>query len=107
MVTEPDISVNRKKIIRIYLQNVHRKKPDTEGYNISHDGKEGYWLERQMGISPNRKNEADLFDHEMKNYTTGKTSYGDWSADYYVFKDEKYNISRDDFLKIFGHPNPS
>jgi len=106
MVTDVDISGNRRKIISIYLQNVHGKKPDTEGYNTSHDGKEGHWLERQMGISPNRKNEPDLFEHEMKNYTTGKTTYGDWSADYYIFKDNKYNISRDEFLKIFGHPNP-
>jgi hypothetical protein len=106
MVSDLEISESRRKIIEIYKKNVHGRRPDTGKYNYRHDGKGGHWLERQMGISPNRKNEPDLFDHEMKNDTMSKTTFGDWSADYYVFTDKQFNISRDQFLEIFGHPNP-
>ena len=97
---------DRQTIIDRYMKNVHGKKPDTTGFTTGHDGKEGHWLEIQMGIDPNGTNDADIFGYEMKNDTTSKTTFGDWSADYYIFADEKYDISRDDFLKIFGHPNP-
>jgi hypothetical protein len=96
---------SRLKIIELYKKNVHGKKPDTSGYTEGHDGKEGHWLEVQMGIDPNGINDADIMGLEMKNDTTSKTTFGDWSADYYIFKDDKYRISRDEFLKIFGHPN--
>ncbi len=41
-----------------------------------------------------------------KNNTTSKTTFGDWSASYYIFKDDEYGISRDEFMVIFGAPNP-
>lgn len=97
---------DRQTIIDRYMKNVHGKKPVIDKYNKNHDGKEGHWLEEQMGITPNGNNDADLLGYEMKNDTTSKTTFGDWSADYYIFKDKKFNISKDDFLKIFGHPNP-
>ena len=103
MSKQPNV---RKIIIDIYRQKVHGKKSDTTGFTAGHDGKEGHWLEIQMGISPNGINDADLMGYEMKNDTTGKTTFGDWSADYYIFKDDLFGISRDDFLRIFGHPNP-
>lgn len=106
MAPEDPVLENRKKIIERYMQNVHGKRPDTVKSNIRHDGKEGHWLETQMGIGHNRNMAPDIFEHEMKNDTTNKTSFGDWSADYYIFKDSDYNMSREDFLKIFGHPNP-
>ncbi|WP_268544021.1 LlaMI family restriction endonuclease [Candidatus Nitrosotenuis cloacae] len=96
----------RKEIIGIYVKNVHGKRPDTGTYNSKHDGKGGHWLERQMGLAHNNRTAPDLLDHEMKNDTTSKTTFGDWSADYYIFKDDGFDISRDKFLKIFGHPNP-
>ena len=99
------VTDDRQIIIYRYMKNVHGKKSDTDKYNKKHDGKEGHWLEVQMGIAPNANNDADLLGYEMKNDTTSKTTFGDWSADYYIFKDDKFNISKDDFLKIFGHPN--
>jgi len=99
-------SDERQEIIDRYMKNVHGKKSDTSKYTMRHDGKEGHWLENQMGIEPNAKNEPDLLGYELKNDTTSKTTFGDWSADYYIFRDESFNISKDDFLKIFGHPNP-
>ena len=66
-----------------------------------------------MGIEINNRTEADLFGYEMKNQTTsGKTTFGDWSADYYIFKNSKYfysednRINRDQFMEIFGTYKP-
>jgi len=97
---------DRQTIINRYMKNVHGKKSDTTKFTAGHDGKEGHWLEIQMGVDPNGVNDADLMGYEMKNDTTSKTTFGDWSADYYIFKDDKYDLSKDDFLIIFGHPNP-
>ncbi len=99
----------KQEIIKRFNNNVRGKKPDTSIGNQNHDGKSGHWLERQMGIGVNNRTEADLFGYEMKNQTTsGKTTFGDWSADYYIFKDSKYfnsrvnGINRDQFMQIFG-----
>lgn len=100
-----DFFVSKNKIISLFLKNVKGRKFEVLAVNVDHDGKEGHWLETQMGISHNGRNEPDIFGFEMKNDTRSKTSFGDWSADYYIFKDEKYDISRDDFIKIFGKPN--
>jgi hypothetical protein len=99
-------NVIKKKIIKLFTKNVFGKKPDISRSNIKHDGKDGHWLETQMGIAHNASNSPDLEGFEMKNNTTNKTTFGDWSADYYIFKDKKYGIDRDKFLMIFGAPNP-
>lgn len=106
---------NKEKIIKIFNDNVKGKKSNTIDSNQKHCGKEGHWLEKQMGIKPNGKNEADLLGYEMKNETTsGKTTFGDWSADEYIYLhgrkkqnsiNKEYNLSRDDFFDIFGKPN--
>jgi hypothetical protein len=108
---------NKRIIIDKFNQNVKGKVSNTTSNNLKHDGKEGHWLETQMGISHNGNNEADLLGYEMKNQTkSGKTTFGDWSADEYIFlhgrtKDKinsinkPYQITRDDFLEIFGKPN--
>lgn len=99
----------KQEIIRRFNNNVKGKKPNTSHSNQYHDGKFGHWLETQMGIKINNRTEADLFGYEMKNQTTsGKTTFGDWSADYYIFKDSKYfgskviGTNRDRFMEIFG-----
>jgi len=95
----------KKKIIELFKKNVKGKNPDLSKYTTKHDGKEGHWLEAQMNIKPNADNLPDLYGYEMKNSTKSKTTFGDWSADFYIFKDSKYKITRDDFLQIFGKPN--
>lgn len=101
-----------KKIVKLFFSKVKGKKPDVSNQNQRHDGKHGHWLETQMGIIHNSKNDPDIFGYEMKNNTTNKTTFGDWSADYYIFNDENYfskdsrMINRDKFMKIFGCPNP-
>jgi hypothetical protein len=100
-----------KKIVKLFFNNVKGKTPDVTNQNQNHDGRKGHWLETQMGIKHNSNNDADIYGYEMKNKTTSKTTFGDWSADYYIYKDEKYFpkdrsiVNRDKFMTIFGGPS--
>lgn len=108
---QKDPQVAKNSIIKLFFKEVKGKIPDTSKSNIGHDGKGGHWLETQMGISHNSKNEADLDGYEMKNNTTSKTTFGDWSANYYIYKDTNYFAkartieNRDKFMTIFGGPS--
>lgn len=98
--------MNAKEIIiKRFKDNVFGKRADTSSKNLKHSGKDGHWLEEQMGVAANASNAPDLFGYEMKNETTSKTTFGDWSGDYYIYKDSNYGITRNDFLEIFGKPN--
>lgn len=99
------MDIGKKKIIQLFDKNVRGIKPDLSSYKTKHDGKEGHWLETRMSIKPNADNLPDLYGYEMKKSTRSKITFGDWSADYYIFKDKKYKITRNDFLQIFGKPN--
>ena len=103
-----------EQIIELFRKNVKGKKPNVEGRNKRHDGKKGHWLEEQFGITPNADNKPDLMGYELKNETSSKTTFGDWSANVYVFTNPKYSPlfegiakyeKQDSFVKIFGHPN--
>jgi hypothetical protein len=96
----------KRKIIDMFMKNVKGKKANVTGSNVKHSGSGGHWLEKQMGVRHNAANKPDLFGFEMKNHTSSKTSFGDWGASYYIFNDPDYNISRDQFMEIFGSPNP-
>ena len=106
----------KEEIIRIFRQKIKGMKPDVSGKNKRHDGKYGHWLESQFGIKANADNEADLYGYELKNQTTSKTTFGDWSANYYIFNDYLYKMifnadtsleNRNIFLMIFGKKNSS
>ena len=105
MAVNVTVDDGKQEIIRRFNDYVRGRKPETTDANTRHDGKDGHWLERQMGVKANRSNDPDLFGYEMKNHTTGKTTFGDWSADYYIFKDGIYSLARDQFLAVFGKPN--
>ena len=102
---------NKEAIISNFIQNVKGKKYDSTGFNNRHDGAEGHWLERQMGIAANANNEPDLLGYEMKKDTKSKTTFGDWSPDIALWKKvtpypDIPRIDRDtEFLKFFGKPN--
>lgn len=100
------LTSHKKEIIDRFIKNVKGRVVDISKANKNHDGKEGHWLETQMDIRHNADNLPDIYGFEMKNTTSSKTTFGDWSADYYIFRDKDYEISRDDFMKIFGSPNP-
>ena len=80
----------KEQIINLFRKNVKGKKPNVEGQNEHHDGRKGHWLEQQFGITANADNEADLWGYELKNETTSKTTFGDWSANIYVFTNPTY-----------------
>jgi len=105
----------KEKIVEIFRKNVKGRKPDVTGKTATHDGKYGHWLEQQFGIYANSDNSADLMGYELKSETTsGKTTFGDWSANIYIFNDPTFRSvfrsslalqRRDKFLAIFGKPN--
>ena len=104
----PDANMTSKeKICELFFANVKGKRPNLSEFSVKHDGRAGHWLEQQMGIKANASNKPDLFGYEMKNNTTSKTTFGDWSANYYIFKDQEFErVGRNNFLRIFGKPNP-
>lgn len=104
----------KDEIIELFRKNVKGKHPNVEGKNKRHDGRKGHWLEQQFGISANADNKADLWGYELKNETSSKTTFGDWSANIYVFTNPKYSLlfegdakykKQNSFVKIFGKPN--
>lgn len=96
----------KEEIIRRFMTNVFGKAPTVNGSNPSHDGKYGHWLETQMGITHNGDNAPDLLGYEMKNDTSsGKTSFGDWSPNIKIYDRKTGIITREAFIKTFGHPS--
>ncbi|MBP9866607.1 MAG: LlaMI family restriction endonuclease [Candidatus Pacebacteria bacterium] len=95
----------KRKIITLFDKKVRGKKSDTTSSNAGHDGKDGHWLETQMGIAHNGNNAPDIDGFEMKNHTASKTTFGDWSPDYSLFKKKVNILKRDQFLQFFGAPN--
>ena len=103
-VLEARLNLNKQIIINRFNENVRGKKFD-KSVN-KHCGDEGHWLERQMSIKPNSDNAPDLLGYEQKK-DSNKISFGDWGASTYIFdKESPYKLTRDNFLKIFGSPNP-
>lgn len=96
-----------KSIIeRRFEDNVKGRIPDLTGFNRGHDGAEGDWLTKQMGLTVNGKNEPDFMGFEMKK-DSPKTTFGDWSPDLSPYKrisGQKAELPRDEFLRIFGSP---
>jgi len=97
-----------KRQIRMrFYSHVKGKIPDLKGYNSKHDGKEGDWLTKAMGLTVNGKNEPDFKGFEMKK-DSAKTTFGDWSPDIGLFKKSPTGtppeIERTGFLIIFGEP---
>jgi len=103
--SKKEIAKVKQKIINLFNANVRGKKANTTGSNVKHDGKGGHWLEVQMKVKHNASNTPDIDGFEMKNETGSKTTFGDWSPNYYIYKDKSFSITRDDFLKMFGKPN--
>lgn len=107
----------KKEIIDKFNLDVKGKIIDMSTYNSAHCGKEGHWLEKQMGIKHNSKNLPDLHGYEMKKYSK-KISFGDFSASEYLFSKNRKKIneinkwqecvnimSRTEFIKTFGYQN--
>lgn len=96
-------------IARRFFDNVYGNRFVEQG-NLRHDGREGHWLETQMGIIHNGYNAPDILGYEMKNQTASKTTFGDWSPNEAIWNSrrglaEGNSLSRSNFLSIFGKPN--
>jgi hypothetical protein len=113
---EDEIEDNKQIIIDKFMKNVKGKQILIE--SNKHCGSEGYWLETQMGIVHNSNNEPDILGYEMKK-NSSKITFGDFSASEYLFSKKKEiieninnwekgknNITREDYIKYFGTPNP-
>lgn len=126
------MNTEKQQLIEIFRNNVKGKIPEVSNRNIRHDGKKGHWLEEQFMIPANADNSADILGYELKNETSSKTTFGDWSANEFIFDDgnpfeqtlenyetkfeltissksikaQKKQQRRHAFLEIFGSPNP-
>lgn len=112
------VDTDKLFIINLFNNNVKGKEPCGEGMNEKHCGKEGYWLETQMNIIHNSKNEPDICGYEMKK-SSNKISLGDYSANEYAFSGknkrnhinsvnnwtDEIRIKRYEFIMYFGNPN--
>ncbi len=101
MNAENEREAIKGEIERRFDEFVKGLKPPSRGDN-RHDGFEGDWLTRQMGLNSNGKNEPDFMGFEMKKDSKGKTTFGDWSPDRALYKAP---YSRTVFLRTFGSPN--
>jgi len=115
-----EIDIGKQHIITLFNTGVKGVEICLEGQNINHSGKEGHWLETKMGIKHNTKNEPDINGYEMKK-SSSKTTLGDFSASEYAFSGknkrnsintlnnwtDEIKLSRSDFIKTFGNPNPN
>ena len=99
----------KREILKIFNKNVKGKVPDLSKYNRSHDGAEGDWLTKAMGLTVNGKNEPDFKGFEMKK-DSAKTTFGDWSPNFTLYKkiknSPKPRLTRNEFLQIFGRKSP-
>lgn len=99
---------DKQSIVRLFEKNVKGLKATPQG-NLNHDGRCGHWLEEKMGLRVNGLNQPDILGYEMKNDTSSKTTFGDWSPDRAIFKQGGLNniqMKRAHFLRVFGAPNP-
>lgn len=114
----------KREIKRLFDLNVRGRNPDEELQltHPRHDGSRGHWLQEQFGLQADAANAPDFRGFELKDSTHSKTTFGDWSADQYIFfshdrcalsaevasKCSKCRLSemtRQEFLRSFGAPN--
>ena len=122
-IAQEDRALALLRIKELFDSNVRGKFPSLSDSSKSHDGSDGHWLQVQFELEADNKNAPDIFGFELKNGTKTKTTFGDWTADEYVFfshqackssaakaarcsKCSNSKISRDEFFQIFATPNP-
>lgn len=110
------MNINAENIIKItgiFNTNLKGKKFNPVGFNANHDGREGHWVERQLGVKANSENKPDILGFEVKKEAKSKITFGDWSPSIALWKNNKpyENIKKldrdDEFLVYFGKPNDS
>lgn len=94
----------RRLIVRRFNKYVRGTK-DFRPRSGGHDGQAGHGLEKRMRLSHNCSVAPDFPNYEMKIGTKSKMTFGDWSPDYWMFKDPGWGVTRDRFMEIFGKYN--
>ena len=107
-----NIKESKDAIQKKFEENLKGKSFKSDGYNSKHDGKEGHWVEAQLGVKHNAANEPDLHGFEIKKQTNSKITFGDWSPSSNIWKKKgrgktaiKPVINKKEFLHTFGKPN--
>lgn len=106
----------KREIIRMFRERV-RGRRYTDCVSSAHCGAEGHWLERQFGIRPNSRVDADYKGFELK-ADSPKVSVGDWTADEYLYNRSAPHLQRingnkhiymdkNEFIRTFGYKNDS
>tara|TARA_Y100000389_G_scaffold191807_1_gene218544 strand:+ start:326 stop:1105 length:780 start_codon:yes stop_codon:yes gene_type:complete len=79
--------------------------------NNNHDGSDGHWLEKNMGLKINNKNEPDIYGYEMKNHTkSGKITFIDKTPSKIFLEGleiKKNNKKKEIFWKMFKRTDSS
>ena len=87
----------KQDIIELFYNNVKGVEISYCEQNNKHCGKEGYWLEKKMGIRHNSSNEPDINGYEMKT-STNVITFIDKSPDNFYINNIKIN-KKDKILK--------
>jgi hypothetical protein len=108
----------KNKIIEIFNNKIKNIDIIITKHKHKHDGIEGHWLESKFGVSANNHSKPDIYGYELKK-ESDKITFGDYSASEYIFSskkdfinkangwvDNEVSITRHDFFKYFGKPNP-
>lgn len=84
--TNPQREAVKQQIKAAFDQNIRGREPKVSATKNQHDGWEGHWLQEQFGLTADAKNAPDLNGFELKDDSgVGVTTFGDWSADEYIF----------------------
>jgi MvaI/BcnI restriction endonuclease family len=106
----------KQEIKNIFDQKLRNKSfiNTIENNGKKHCGNEGEWIEKQFKIDTNSNTNSDFHGFEIKK-KANKITFGDWSADEYIFKSKdvlnkvnnNIDFTKEEFLKIFGNYNKS
>lgn len=105
METTPKINIDKNKqfVIDKFEKNIKGKEIKIQ--TNRHSGCEGHWLETQMGIIHNTKNEPDILGYEMKTGTS-KTTFFDKVPDKMYLNGKELNkrnkIEKNEYWKKYA-----
>ena len=107
------IKMTSKQKIKDKFDNTLRGTSCPTELNREHDGAEGHYIEKMMGLSHNSKCEPDMDGYELK-VESAKTTLGDWSASEYLFskrrdilnkinnRTNEHQMTKQKFIETFG-----
>lgn len=82
-----NIKLSDKGEIKEKIKNIFDQKLRNKSFTHikKHCGSEGQWIEKQFKIDTNSNTDSDFHGFEIKK-KANKITFGDWSADEYIFK---------------------